>query len=123
MSRVARGRGEAKPAKPTPRRGAADHGARKQAEPPRAAPQETAPPEAEEDAGRIVERPDGFHSVDESGRSDFGPFATAEEAQRDFDGSAGRLEEDVEAWRIAEPDVEIDAPGEHEGDDPPEGAT
>jgi len=73
------------------------------------------------DERRVVERPDGYHWIDESGRQEFGPFPSAARALEDMAGESARGDEEVDALRVAEPDIDFEAkPREVPGDDPPE---
>ena len=87
----------------------------------RTAPPDPRPATADE-AGRVLERPDGFHWLDESGHQEFGPFPSREEALDDLDGRGAQHHEDIEALHVAEPEIDIEAVHDREGDDPPEPA-
>lgn len=43
----------------------------------------------DEEPGRIVARPDGYHWLAQDGKQEFGPFETLELAQQDMDAADG----------------------------------
>jgi len=74
------------------------------------------------DERRVVERPDGYHWIDEAARQEFGPFPSAARALEAMAGEGARGDEEVDALRIAEPDIDVEVvPRDVQGDDPPQG--
>lgn len=62
-------------------------------------------------AGRVVERPDGYHGIAADGRQEFGPFETFEQAQAAidavFDGIDGQTPAEAELLADAEAQIGI----------------
>lgn len=105
------------------------HPPRAASAPPAAAPAEPPPPapaEAEQDddpAARVVERPDGFHWIDEEGRQEFGPFETLEAAVANMEGADEGAIEQAEQVEEVERAMDLDSRIDSEGTDEPEGST
>lgn len=118
-----RGRGEAKLVKSPSRRKTTGHGKRTRMQPTSLPPQDAEPLAVDESAGRIVERPDSLDLVVEARGQEFDPVETAVDAEADMAGRGEQRDEGIEALLNAEPDAELGAFPERDGDDPPEGAT
>ena len=73
---------------------------------PESAPQDEAEAPAEQPAGRIVERPDGFYWQAKEGGEEYGPFETRAEAEADL-LSDGEPVADVDAVHEAESELGI----------------
>ena len=64
-------------------------------------------PAADDDEGRIVERPDGYHWIALDSQQEFGPFETAELAQADMDAADENAPEPGQTLQEAERDIGI----------------
>jgi hypothetical protein len=82
--------------------------------PPRAKPLPFAEPAADEaalgdlslpDSGAVVQHPDGYYWLAPDGRQQFGPFATAQEAQDDMNAAGEEGIEPGETLREAEQEL------------------
>ena len=77
----------------------------------------------QEGAAQVVERPDGFHWIDEEGRQEFGPFETLEAATASMEAADEGAIEQAEQVEEAERTLDLDTRIDTEGTDEPEGAT
>lgn len=64
-------------------------------------------PVANDDEGRIVERPDGYHWIALDRQQEFGPFETTELAQADMDAADENAPEPGQTLQEAERDIGI----------------
>lgn len=84
------------------------------------APQ-AAPQAVEDDAGRIVVRPDGYHWIALDDHQEFGPFETLEQARADMNAADERMPEPAETLQEAEQDIGIAGWIDPETGEPAEG--
>jgi hypothetical protein len=87
---------------------------------PPVSPVENEPPEG---AAKVIERPDGFHWIDEEGRQEFGPFETLEAATASMEAADEAAIEQAEQVEEVERALDLDTRIDTEGTDEPEGAT
>ena len=72
---------------------------------------------ADERLARVIERPDGFHWIDETGHQEFGPFETLEETLADMDAPTTADEAALARQEAAEQGLDLGEARGHPDDE------